>query len=229
MYIDTHCHLLDTRFDPDRDAAISRATEHGIQCFIEVGCDPQGWQATTAFAESHPDVFCALGVHPHEAEKVSAGTMKELESYAGRKKIVAIGEAGLDYHYEHSPRDIQKKVLLDHIALARRVKLPLTIHCRQAYQDLLAMLQQERPSDTGTYSGVIHCFSGNLKEALQLIDLGFLIGIDGPVTYPAAKDLQEIVKQIPLERIVLETDSPYLPTQGYRGQRTEPSYLSLIA
>jgi TatD DNase family protein len=222
--IDTHVHLSDPKFDLDRDLAIKRAKENGITKIIEVGCEPFLWKPSFRLSELNPEIYCAFGIHPHEAKTATTELFNTLENLLRQPKAVAIGETGLDYYYNHSPKDIQKQVLKTHLELSLKIKKPVIIHCRDAYQDLLDILNEY----TGL-SGVIHCFSGNTEEAKKLIELGFFLGIDGPVTYPKALVLKEVVKEIPLEKLLIETDSPYLPPQTYRGKRNEPSYLPHIA
>jgi TatD DNase family protein len=228
MFIDTHAHVSDKRFDADRADSIGRARENNVSHIIEIGCEPGIWNKTLKLAEDYPGVSCAVGIHPQEAKLCTDEILRELAKMSAHPNVCAIGETGFDYHYENSPRDKQKEIFIKHIALSREVRKPLVIHCRDAYPDLLAILNAE--SDNGEkLRGVIHCFSGSLDEARQLIALGFLLGIDGPVTYPKATALKEVVKELPLDRFLLETDSPYLPPQTYRGERNEPSYLPLIA
>lgn len=224
MYIDTHAHLLDPRFDVDRDAVIGRAAELGVGSIIEIGCDPDGWQTVLAFCERR-GARCVLGIHPQDAQRSSDDLLTALEDLARRPDVVGIGETGLDYHFENSPRAVQKDVFEKTLDIAQRAGKPVVIHCREAYPDLLALLAARRTLPRG----VVHCFSGTPEEALRLVDRGFLLGIDGPVTYPKNAALKAVVRQVPLEKIVLETDSPYLPPQEHRGERNEPSYLPRIA
>ncbi|MCB4791808.1 MAG: TatD family hydrolase [Elusimicrobia bacterium] len=224
MLIDTHAHLSDPKFSIDRDLVIKRASENGINKIVEVGCEPYIWKDSFRLAKLNPGIFCAFGIHPHEAKLASPELLKTLEDLLKYPKAVAVGETGLDYYYNHSPKEVQQKVLKLHIELAVKTGKPVIIHCRDAYKDLIEIL--------GPYpsiKGVIHCFSGNVNEALRLIEMGFLLGIDGPITYPKAAVLRNVVKEIPLDKLVLETDSPYLPPQEFRGKRNEPSYLAQIA
>lgn len=224
MYIDTHSHLSDPKFDIDRDLVIKRAKENDVTGIIEIGCEPGLWKTAYGISELNPGIYCALAIHPHEARMATPALFKTLEELLQLPKMVAVGETGLDYYYDHSPREIQKTVLKLHVELALKLSKPLIIHCRDAYGELATIL--------GTYkglNGVIHCFSGNTSEAKELIEMGFLIGIDGPVTYPKANVLRSVVKDISLDKMLLETDSPYLPPQDHRGNRNEPSYLPHIA
>jgi TatD DNase family protein len=228
MFIDTHAHLCDERFAPDRDAILDRAREKGVDAIIEIGCERTSWEKTLAFTRSSAALYCALGLHPQEAKLADNDTWQELKRLCADDKVVAIGETGLDYHFEYSPRDIQKKVFVQHLTIARELEKPMVIHCREAYPDLIELLETDNAKN-GLPKGVIHCFSGTLVEAERLLALGFLLGVDGPVTYPSAKVLQQVVERIPLEKLLLETDAPYLPPQLYRGQRNESSYIPLIA
>ncbi|MBN1622507.1 MAG: TatD family hydrolase [Endomicrobiales bacterium] len=228
MYIDTHAHLTDAKFNIDRELVISRAKENNIEKIIEVGCEPFVWEATYKICELNPDIYCSLGIHPHDSKTATGDIFRNLYELCKLPKVVAVGETGLDFYYKHSDENIQKKIFIEHIKLAATVNKPIVIHCRQAYKDLLEILNKEIQPDSRP-KGVVHCFSGNTEDARKLIDLGFYIGIDGPVTYPNAKVLVQAVKEIPVEKILLETDSPYLTPQQYRGKRNEPAYLPLIA
>lgn len=229
MYlIDTHSHLCDTKFDNDRLETIQRASEKGVKKIIEIGCDPSLWDKVLNLADSNADIYCALGIHPQEASKITQPIFEKLENLSASKKVIAIGETGLDYYHENSPRDIQKEVFLKHIQLALKTNKPLVIHCRDAYNDMIEILKDEFHSNKNI-NGVIHCFSGSIEHALWFTKMGFILGIDGPVTYPTANKLRHIVENIPLEKIILETDSPYLTPQDFRGKRNEPAYLYFIA
>ncbi len=224
MFIDTHCHTLDPRFDSDRQSVFERAATSGVMAFIEVGCAQEQWQRAIDFTRQQPGRYCALGIHPQEAKDATPEAMALLATLARADTVVAIGETGLDYFHEHSPRDVQKDVFKQHLSLARSLDKPVSIHCRDAYADLLALLKE-----AGDVRGVIHCFSGSVAEARELVSRGLFLGIDGPVTYPKATTLKEAAKEIPLEHLLLETDCPYLPPQSFRGKRNEPSYLPFIA
>ena len=228
MFIDTHCHITDSRFDGDRDKVISHSREKGVNTLIEVGCNPADWKKAIDLTAENQNIFCVLGIHPQDAKTASEIFFNELEDFLKLPKVVGIGETGLDYYYENSPREIQKNVFTTHMELYARTGKPVVIHCRNAYDDLIKILEAEKNASQG-YRGVIHCFSGSLPEAVRLAELGFFLGIDGPVTYPKAKDLREVVEKMPLDKLLLETDSPYLPPQPFRGERNEPSYLPLIA
>jgi TatD DNase family protein len=227
MFIDTHAHLLDKRYDPDRDDAIIRANKNKVEKILEIACEPGEWNAALELAVAKKGIYCVVGIHPQEAKIATPKILEDLERIAGDGKVVAIGETGLDYHYENSPREIQKKIFEHHIELSQKTGKPLVVHSREAYADLMQILKKQKFQHPRP--GVVHCFSGTPDQALELIAMGFYIGIDGPVTYPKASNLKETVKRISLENILIETDSPYLPPQSYRGTRNEPSYISLIA
>jgi TatD DNase family protein len=224
-YIDTHAHLLDERFDADRETTIARANEKNVRHIIEVSCDPAGWERALALTDERTGISCVLGIHPEEAQQSSPSVLTRLEDLARRDNVVGIGETGLDYYHETSPRDVQKDVFLATLRIAQKIQKPVVIHCRQAYSDLLELLASFGPLP----AGVVHCFSGTAEEARQLLTRGFYLGVDGPATYPSAKALKEAIGTIPLDRLLLETDSPYLPPQDFRGKRNEPAYLPLIA
>lgn len=227
MFIDTHAHLTDKRFDTDRSDALARASGAGVKRIIEVGCSTGEWQEVLAFCRNNANVSCVLGIHPQNAKEGTDEALAELEKLcAENPAVVGIGETGLDYHYENAPRDVQKNVFLRHIALAKKLGLPLVVHCREAYPDFLALLDTLPDRE---FRGVVHCFAGTVEEAGVLLSKGFLLGIDGPVTYPNGEGLRRVVASTSLDKLLLETDSPYLAPQAYRGKRNEPGYVPLIA
>lgn len=228
MFIDTHAHLLDNKFDKDRDSVISAAFKNGVEKIIEIGCGKSAWKETAEFAEKNRNIFFSIGLHPQEAKLWEEDDYLTLSELSKKPKCAGIGETGLDYHYEYSPREIQKRVFIHHLKLSRQANKPVICHCREAYEDFVDILSKDI-KENGGMKGVVHCFSGNAIDAEKLIKMGFLLGIDGPLTYPKAYGLREVVMNTPLESIVLETDSPYLAPQKYRGKRNEPGYLPLIA
>jgi len=223
MLIDTHAHLTDQSFDADRAEVIARAKTAGISRMIEIACEPRYWRKALDLAAVNDGIACALGIHPQEAKLCTEAVFKELEQLIKHPSVCAVGETGFDYHYENSPRDQQREVFEKHIGLSLSSGKPLVMHCREAYPDMLEVLKAHK------CHGVVHCFSGSLKDCEALLSMGFYLGIDGPVTYPKAGALREAVKIIPLERILIETDSPYLPPQAYRGKRNEPAYARFIS
>ncbi|MBI3292047.1 MAG: TatD family hydrolase [Elusimicrobia bacterium] len=226
--IDTHLHLTDPKFDPDREAVIARAHAAGVRLLVDISDESPQWEASIALAERYPQIVCSLGQHPHFANHVNPALWDRLRALARRPRVVAIGEIGLDYYRSTTTKEAQIACFRQGLAVARDLQKPVVLHCREAFPDLLEILHAEWPK-TGSPGGVVHCFSGDASVAEQCLALGFFLGVDGPITYPNAHRLREIIKQVPLERLVLETDAPYLPPQRYRGQRNEPAYLSLIA
>lgn len=231
LFIDTHAHLDDPRFEPDRDSVIRRAREAGVKTMISVGC----WNRETGFAplvellKKYDFLSAALGVHPHDAKdftgddpfRLIARLATELTA-KGRSRVVAIGETGLDYHYDNSPREAQKEVFAKHIRFARELNLPLIIHTREAEGDTIEVMKAEGAHEVG---GVFHCFSGSVELAREALKMGFYLSFTGTVTYPNAEALRDVVKAVPIENILVETDCPYLPPAPERGKRNEPSFI----
>lgn len=230
-FIDTHAHLCDERFDLDRAEALSRAQSLGVRRLVEIADGPKEWSLALSFARARP--FCvraALGLHPYHANEFSEELLGELSKKALLPEVVAIGEIGLDYAKSPVPAEIQRPVFERLLSLARNLKKPCVIHCREAYQDLIPIIERTypHPPESGFW-GVVHCFSGGISEAAFLKERGFALGVDGPVTYPKNNALREALRLAGLERLVLETDSPYLPPQSSRGKRNEPSAIPEIA
>ncbi|MBN1937539.1 MAG: TatD family hydrolase [Anaerolineae bacterium] len=233
--IDTHAHLDHPKFSHDREAVIQRAFDAGVQPIITAGADMASSRESIALAERFTGIYAAVGVHPHDAQAVSAADLDELRKLADRPQVVAIGEMGLDYYWDHSPHEAQKAVFEAQLGIAVEVGKPAMIHIRDkkgqhaAYEDALNILARWAPNLPSGRVGVLHCFSGDLGAARIALDVGFYLGIDGPVTYPNASELCSIVAQIPLDRLLLETDCPYLTPQFRRGRRNEPAYLGHTA
>lgn len=222
-FIDTHAHLDNRQYDPDRQETIQRALESGISHMITIGCDLASSRASVELAHQYPALFAAVGIHPHDAGEVDDATLAALEALARENsKVVAIGEIGLDYYRDRSPRDIQVNAFRQQIRLAKRVGLPIIIHDRDAHQDVLDILRQEKASEVG---GVLHCFSGDLAMAQACIELGFYLSFPATITYPKNDALREVVKAVPTDRLLIETDCPYLSPQMLRGKRNEPALL----
>lgn len=219
--IDSHCHL-DMDFDADRDAVLARARAAGVSGMVTIGASGRfdANRAAVAIAAAHADVHATVGVHPHEAASVTDETIDALDAMAGEPKVVAIGETGLDYHYEHSPRAAQRAAFARFIDLARRRRLPLSVHLRQADDDAVELLRDERASDVG---GVIHCFSSDAAAARRLLDLGFHISFSGIVTFKTADVLRDAARLVPRDRLLIETDAPFLAPLPFRGRRNEPA------
>lgn len=226
MLIDTHAHLDDARYDADRDAVIARAREAGVNAFITIGCDLATSRAAVELASRYPFVYAAVGVHPHEVKQIEDGWYDELRRLAGHDKVVAYGEIGLDYHYNHSPPKLQRERFREQVGLARELGLPIVIHTREAQEDTVAILKEERADETG---GVFHCFSGDAWLAQEALALGFYLSFSGVLTFRNAAPLQAIARTVPLDRLLVETDCPYLTPVPHRGQRNEPAFVKLVA
>lgn len=232
--IDTHAHLFDPAFEKDREAVFSRARAAGVEQIIMIAESEDLWQTYVDGVIPDHGLYAALGVHPHEADRYEAQDQhKKLRTHFFQKirqpGIAAVGETGLDYFKKYSRIDNQKQLFLLHLEIARETGLPVIIHCREAYDDLIHILKNAHGARSGTHKGVIHCFSGDEKQAAMLYAMGFLLGIDGPVTYPRSDRLKSVVKHISLKGLLLETDCPYLAPQCFRGKRNEPAYLIHIA
>ena len=223
MLIDTHCHL-DAQYFPNSDEVIARAKAAGVEKFVVIGVgrDLAAARAASSLASRHADVAAAVGVHPHDAKQMDDAMLEELRLIARRPEIVAVGEIGLDYHYDHSPRDVQHKVFARLIALAREVKKPIVIHTRSAPADTLDILEREGAREVG---GIIHCFSEDWAFATRAMDLGFDLSFSGIVTFKGATSVHDVAKRAPADRIHVETDSPYLAPIPFRGKKCEPAYI----
>ena len=226
MLIDTHTHLDDARYDSDREAMIARARDAGVEAFVTIGCDLATSRAAIGLADRYPFVYASIGVHPHEVKHIGDMWYDEFRRLAMHKKVVAYGEIGLDYHYNHSSPKDQRNRFREQVALARELKLPVIIHTREAQEDTIAILKEEKASDVG---GVFHCFSGDAWLAKDALDLGFYLSFSGVLTFQNAAVLREIAKTVPLDRLLIETDCPYLTPVPHRGKRNEPAYVSLVA
>jgi TatD DNase family protein len=227
LLFDTHAHLHFAEFAQDLRAVRGRAREAGVRFILTIGTDPEDSRAAVTLAEGDPDVYAAVGIHPHEAAQADEAAIEEIERLATTSaRVLAIGEIGLDYFRNLSPRDDQIRVFRRQLDLARRLGTPVLVHCREAHADVLEILRQEGARDVG---GIMHCFSGDVAVARGCLDLNLLISIAGPVTYPNARKLPEVVKLTPMDRLVVETDCPFLPPQPFRGKRNEPAYLPITA
>ena len=224
--IDSHAHLDDPRYDADRPEVIQRAFDAGVESIITIGCDLKTSRAAVDLADRHERIYATVGVHPHEAAHVDGNTYEALRRLAAHPKVVAWGETGLDYHYMNSPKEDQIRAFREQVRLAGELDLPLVIHTREAPTDTAMILKGEA---SNRIRGVIHCFSGNLALARQVLEINFLISISGIVTFAKAQELQEVVRQIPLDRLLIETDCPYLTPVPNRGKRNEPSFVRHVA
>ena len=226
MLFDSHAHLDDNRFDADRDEAIQRAEQNGVTGIINIGADMASSARSVELAARHSGIYAAVGIHPHDAKDATDGDYEKIAQWAAREpKVVAIGEIGLDYYYDWSPRDVQQTVFIRQIDVARQVGKPIIIHDRDAHGDLLAIVKKEAQGMTG----VFHCFSGSLEMAQEVIKLGFYVSIAGPVTFEKSAKLKEIASAVPLDRLLVETDSPYLTPNPSRGRRNEPAHVRFVA
>jgi TatD DNase family protein len=224
--IDTHAHLDFPDFNDDRDAVVAHALDAGIHTIINIATDFASCERVLKLADHYPNMYAVLGVHPHDAKTWQGDkSAQRLKQLASHHKVVAIGEIGLDYFRDHSPRDLQKKAFIEQIAVARELKLPIVIHNRDAFGDIFDVVLRE---DAYMVGGVFHCFSGTVVEAEKTIELGFHISVNGILTYKNAT-MAEVGKSVRLDRILLETDCPFLAPHPHRGKRNEPAYVSLVA
>jgi TatD DNase family protein len=221
MSIDSHAHLEMEEFDGDRDAVIERAAAAGLTAIITVGTTIPDCGKAVALARLHPQVYAAVGIHPHEVKGIDAGTYDALRVFAQQEKVIAIGEIGLDFFYDLSPREVQLRRFAEQLDLAIELDLPVIIHNREAHTETLRILQQKK----GRLRGVLHCFSGDVEMARECVALGFYISVAGPVTYRKADQLRAVAREIPTDRLLIETDAPYLAPQPWRGKRNEPAYV----
>jgi len=239
MFIDSHCHLDGPRFDSDREQVIARAHESGITNMLAIctGDGPGTLDCAVRIADRHEFVYATVGIHPHEAELAKDFDFAQLEQLARNPKVIAWGEIGLDYYYNHSQRDTQRQVFIHQMELARAAKLPIVIHCRpsdnsgdnsgNAWEDCLALIEQHwRPTGIG---GILHCFTSTWLHAKRALDMGFMISFAGNVTFPKAQQIRDSATHIPLDRMLIETDSPFLAPVPYRGKRNEPAYVKEVA
>lgn len=220
--VDTHCHLHMDDYRDDRREVIQRAKEQGIGWMVTVGIDLADSEKALALARSDPSILCTVGIHPHAAGEVDERDFEMLEALAREEKVVAVGETGLDYYRDLSPRDVQREAFLRQIEVAKAVGKPLVIHCRDAYKDLIRLMRQHGARDIG---GVIHCFSGDWPYAKTFLDMGFFLSFAGPLTYPQARRLREVFQRVPEDAILMETDAPFLAPQPLRGKRNEPAFI----
>ncbi len=223
-FIDTHCHLEMDEFNLDRNEVIERAKNAGIEAVITIGSDLKGNKGALELSEKYDSVYAAVGFHPHDAKDFTEEIYRKLKEWTAKEKVVAIGEIGLDYHYDNSPREVQRAVFKRQLTLAKETGLPVVIHSREAKKDTLEIVKE-----SGIDKGVFHCFSGDMDMAEKVMAMGFHISIAGPVTFKNAKKLVEIAKSIPDDYLLIETDAPYLAPEPFRGKRNEPSYLVYTA
>ena len=241
MFIDSHAHLEGKRYDSDRDEVLARAKRSGIEAYLAIGngegpdtadCGIQLAEKYSGNAE-YPEIWASVGVHPHEASLADDASYSQLEQWARHPKVIAWGEIGLDYFYDHSPRDVQQRVFLKQMDLARAAKLPIIIHCRpsdnseNAWTDCLSLIAEHwTPSGLG---GILHCFTGTVEHVRRGLDLGFMVSFAGNITFPKAQNIRDAAQLVPLDRLLIETDSPYLAPIPHRGKRNEPVFVKEVA
>lgn len=241
MFIDSHAHLEGTRYDSDRAEVLARAKRAGIEAYLAIGNGdgPDSADCAIKLADKYdgqpqyPRIWASVGIHPHEASLATEAAGEQLLEWARHPRVIAWGEIGLDYYYDHSPRETQKAVFLRQMELARTAKLPIVIHCRpsdnsdDAWEDCLSMMEEHwKPSGL---AGILHCFTGNVEQARRALDFDFMISFAGNITFPKAQNIRDAAQAVPLDRMLIETDSPYLAPIPHRGQRNEPAFVKEVA
>ena len=227
MLVDSHCHLDFPALAEERDAVLARARAAGVEVIQTIGTRLSTFEQVTAIAETHGDVYCSVGVHPHQAAKEPFGDPAQLLAWAEHPRVIGIGESGLDYYYDHSPRDVQAAAFRLHIEAARQSGLPLIVHTRDADRDtadLLRATMAEAP-----FTGVVHCYSSSAELGFAAVEMGLYLGLGGILTFRKSDQLRATVRELPLERLLLETDAPYLAPEPFRGRRNEPAYVAHVA
>lgn len=223
MYFDSHAHYDDKQFNADRDIVIKSLPENGVSYVLNSGASMRSSKKSIELAEKYGFIYAAVGIHPHSAKDMTMGDIETLREYSKHKKVVAIGEIGLDYHYDFSPRNSQADCFIKQLELAKELDMPIIVHSREAAQAVFDIIK-----DSGVNKGVIHSYSGSLEMALDYIGLGFYIGIGGVLTFRNAEKLMRVVSEIPMERILIETDAPYLAPVPHRGERNTSAYLKYV-
>ena len=226
MLIDSHVHLEMSEYNEDRDEVIKRAQDKGVGYIITIGIDVDSCRQALELADTYDTVYAIVGIHPHNAKHIDGKTYTQLKKFVLHEKVRAVGEIGLDFYRNLSPQDVQLKRFRELIALAREVNLPVVVHDRDAHRETLSILREEKAFEVG---GVIHCFSGDYAMASKCFDMGFYISIPGTVTFKKAHILQDVVKRSPLDRMLIETDAPFLAPVPFRGKRNEPAYVRYVA
>jgi TatD DNase family protein len=226
LLVDSHAHLDNGQYATDREAIIERAGQNGVSHILTVGCDLESSAASVELAGSHDNIYAAVGVHPHDASQINDASILHLKDLLGRPKVVALGEIGLDFYRDRSPREVQRNAFRSQIRLAKQVGKPIIVHDREAHDEVLQILREE---DAAAVGGVLHCFSGDLAMARHCLELGFYLSFPGTITYPKNDAARELVRTIPIDRMLVETDCPYLAPQQFRGQRNEPAHVRFTA
>jgi TatD DNase family protein len=233
--VDTHAHLDFAQFGDDLEAVLARASDEGVSCVVTVGFDLESSRQAVSLAREHANLRACVGVHPHEAGKVAASYLADMEELGADAQVVAVGEIGLDYYRDRAPRPVQRRVFEEQLDLAAELGKPVVVHDRDAHGDVIEMLRQwseKLARSNGKLSrplGVVHCYSGDQAMAEELFELGFLVSVAGTVTFENARRLQELVDHLPMDKLLVETDSPFLSPHPYRGQRNEPARVRLVA
>jgi TatD DNase family protein len=227
VLVDSHCHLDFPALAEDREAVLDRARAAGVGAMQTIGTRLATFGQVVAIAEANPDVWCSVGVHPHQAAKEPPDDPAQLLRLAEHPRVIGIGESGLDYYYDHSPRDVQAEVFRTHIAAARQSGLPLIVHTRDADRDTADVLREAM--DEGPFAGVIHCYSSSPELAFAAVEMGLYLGLGGILTFKRSDQLRATVRELPLDRLLLETDAPYLAPEPFRGKRNEPAHVAHVA
>jgi TatD DNase family protein len=235
MFVDSHAHLEGHRYDNDREQVIARAREAGVETIVAIGNGdgPVNFDCGIQLAEKYDFLYATIGIHPHEARLADQAAFDRMAQLAKRPKVIAWGEIGLDYYYEHSPRDVQQQVFIRQMELARAAGLPIVIHCRpsdnseNAWDDCLRLMREHWASSS--LGGILHCFTGNTMQAKRALDMGFMVSFAGNVTFPRAQQIREAAIEVPLDCMLIETDSPFLAPVPYRGKRNEPAFVKEVA
>ncbi|MDE0314249.1 MAG: TatD family hydrolase [Candidatus Poribacteria bacterium] len=225
MFIDSHAHIQISQFDRDRDAVLKRANEAAVSTILIIGFDVETSLGAIELADKHKNLYATVGMHPHDAQKLTPDVLKTFRELLHHPKVIALGEIGLDYYRNLSPPAVQKEAFAKQLDLAEEMEMPIIVHNRDAYVDILPILEAR----SRKIHGVLHCFTGDVELMHRSLEIGFHIGIGGIVTYPNAKDVQAVAKEIPLERLLIETDCPWLAPQFRRGKRNEPAYVRAVA
>ena len=226
MFIDSHAHLDDKKFDRDRDMIIKNLRSNGIEIVVNVGADLKSSKSTVELAKKYENIYAVIGVHPHSASELNRDAIETLKSLSKEEKVVAIGEIGLDFYYDNSPRDIQRSAFKTQIQLAKELSLPIVIHSRQADQETFDTIKELKDENLKV---LLHCYSGSVELAEEYLKLGCYISLGGPVTFKNARVPKEVAKMVPLDRLLVETDCPYLTPVPYRGKRNEPMFVKYTA
>lgn len=225
-FIDSHVHLDDERFDEDREELIKSLYENDIETVLNLGSDLNTSKLSAKLADEYPFVYAAVGCHPHDSKYMNDDTMHSFRELAKNKKVIGIGEIGLDYYYDNSDREIQRLWFREQIRLSKELDLPYIVHDRDAHEDVFNIIKEEHCSAT---RGILHCYSGSVEMAREFMKLGFYISLGGPVTFKKSKTPKLVAKEIPIDRLLIETDCPYLTPEPFRGKRNEPKYVRYVA